>query len=139
MEHATYKNGNVKAVVDRYRYPLQEENSAGKAELRIPGNIVIGSISDHDRRARTIDIKKTAKTHTVSPTAVYQAIVYGSDVQQVQGLLRFAATPDAINCGTDLLFRRTPRFVPDTFAAQAGESTAPNARCASPHGSIERR
>ena len=57
---------------------------------------------------------------------MYQAIVYGSDVQQ-EGLLRFAATPDAINCGTDLLFRRTPRFVPDTFAAQAGESTAERA------------
>ena len=37
LEHATYKNGNVKAVVDRYRYPLQEGRTRQARRAAHPG------------------------------------------------------------------------------------------------------
>lgn len=123
VEESRFKNGNVKSVVDRYRYPLQEVEIGRRGELRIPGNKVIGSIVDHDRICRTIDIKKGRDTYDVHPTAVFQAIVFSTDVQQ-EALLSFADAPDAETCGTDLLFRRPPRVLLGDFRQRADESAA---------------
>lgn len=109
IEESRYKNGNIKRVVDRYRYPDQEVDLGRSGELRMPGNGVVGDIADHDRLARTLDIAKSKAAADVHPSAVFQAIVYSTDVQQ-EALLRFAEQPNVQNCGTDLLFRRKPRL-----------------------------
>lgn len=123
VEESRFKNGNVKSVVDRYRYPAQEVELGRKGELRMSGGAIIGSIADHDRAGRTIDIKKGRGTPAVHPTAVFQAVVYSTDVQQ-QALLRFSEAPDAHTCGTDLLFRRPPRVSGGEFRPCGNDSSA---------------
>ncbi|MGH9203815.1 MAG: ribonuclease H-like domain-containing protein, partial [Vicinamibacterales bacterium] len=116
-----YKNGNIKSAIDRYRYPYQEVELGRSGELRIPGNEVIGSIADHDRIARTIHIKKGREFHDVDPTAVFQAIVFSTDVQQ-EALLRLVDDAHIESCGTDLLFRRPPRLRCGDFRQRDGET-----------------
>jgi len=122
LEETPLRKGGIKSVVDRYRYPLQEVEIGSSGELRVFGNKPIGTIEDHDRVARTIDIKKT-REHALHPSSVFQAIVFPTDGQQ-ESLLRFVETVDAESCGTDLLFRRPPRLRSGRFERQTGESAA---------------
>jgi predicted RecB family nuclease len=120
VEESRFKNGNFKSAVDRYAYPPQEVELGREGELRV-GNVPFGSIVGHDRVLRTIDIKKGKKVGDQHPTAVYQAIVVATDIQQ-EALLRFAEAPDATTCATDLLFRRPPRPGSGAFQTAEGES-----------------
>ena len=118
-----YKNGKIRSVVDRYRYPLQETEIRRGSKLRVPSGDHIGKVVAHDRSTQTIDIDKGQSAANVHPTAVYEAEVIATQVQQ-EALLRFVETFDDDNCGADLLFRRTPRLLTGKFASRSGE-TAP--------------
>jgi uncharacterized protein len=109
------------SVVDRYRYPPQEVELGRKGKLSMPGGDRIGTLARHDRQARTLDIEKGPGRADVHPSAVFEGDVIPTAVQQ-QALLRVAADPDAVNCGTDLLFRRVPRLRSGAFERQPGES-----------------
>jgi predicted RecB family nuclease len=118
-----YKNGNIKSAVDRYRYPLQETEIRCGSKLRMPGGDRVGVVSAHDRVARTIEIAKGRASADVHPTAVFEAEVIGTGVQQ-EALLRFADTSDVKACGNDLLFRRPPRLLSGDFHPRGEETTA---------------
>lgn len=118
-----YKNGNIRSAVDRYRYPLQETEIRRGSKLRVPGGDRIGDVAAHDRLARTLDIHKGRTTADVHPSAVFEAEVISTVVQQ-EALLRVADSPDAETCGTDLLFRRSPRSLSGDFRQRDDESAA---------------
>jgi uncharacterized protein len=77
LSEERYKKGTLKSVVDRYAYPLQETEIRRRKGLRLPGGDPIGSLLEHDRVARTVDIQKGPKVADVHPPAVYQAEVIG--------------------------------------------------------------
>jgi uncharacterized protein len=109
------------SVIDRYTYPEQETDIGQEGKLSSPGVERLGDLEAHDRRARTIDIRKGPKNAELYPEAVFQGDVIPSTVQQ-EALLRFADQPDGHTCGMDLLFRRAPRLRSGTFDLLGGES-----------------
>jgi predicted RecB family nuclease len=109
------------SVIDRYSYPEQEAELRPGAKLSSPGGERVGDLVAHDRRARTIDIRKGPTNAETHPEAVLHGEVIPSTVLQ-EALLRFAAQPDGKTCGADLLFRRAPRLESGAFAPADGES-----------------
>ncbi len=123
VKEERYKNGSIRAVVDRYRYPLQETEIRRGAKLRLPGGDRIGEVAAHDRVARTLDIEKGRSNPNVHPSAVFEAEVISTVVQQ-QALLRLVGAMNIESCGSDLLFRRPPRLTLGEFRQHDGESAA---------------
>jgi uncharacterized protein len=123
VEEQRFKNGNVKSAVDRYCYPLQETEIHRGSKLRIPAGDRIGVVVAHDRLARTIDIAKGRAVADIHPTAVFEAEVISTGIQQ-EALLRFVETHASEGCGADLLFRRPPRLLSGDFRQREDETTA---------------
>ena len=119
IEH--FKNGKIKSVIDRYRFPLQETEIHRGSRLRVPGGKPIGDAVDLDRAGCAVDIQKGRNTAEVHPTAVYQSEVIGTDVQQ-KALFRFAEAAVDESSGTDLLLRRKPRLTSGDFRPRNGET-----------------
>jgi len=113
------------SVVDRYRYPVQEVQIGRRGDLRAGGDR-FGTLVAHDRAARTVDVKKGPKLADVHPTAVFQFDDISAKLQQ-EALLRFCAAPDAVSCGTDLLFRRRPRLGSGELERREGEEVVEHA------------
>jgi uncharacterized protein len=109
------------SVIDRYRYPAQDVEIGRKGHLLVPGPTAWASIEAHDRAARVIDVKKGKGMAEVHPQAVFQADVVSTDAMQ-KSLLRLCGAVDAPGCGTDLLFRRTPRLGAGRFEPLVFES-----------------
>lgn len=66
---------------DRYRFEQQDTDLRGDEELRSVGGEKFGTAFSISTDARTIDIKKTAKTGDVHPEAVFAHTVFGSNEQ----------------------------------------------------------
>jgi uncharacterized protein len=111
--------------VHRYRFPEQRVRLRRKTELWV-GERKIGAIVDYDRRARTVDVKKTGDAAEEHPTTVFlhdlvrprpkdaallalgeAAVAHGLEAEGV-GRLAF-----------DLLLRRPPRLAGLPSAASA--------------------
>ncbi len=123
VEETRYKNGSVKSAVDRYGYPLQETEIHRGSRLRTIGADPVGVVTAHDRAGRTLDIAKGRAAADRHLTAVFEAEVIPTSVQQ-EALLRFSDTLDRAACGTDLLFRRPPRLHSGDFRPHDGERAA---------------
>ena len=104
------------SVVDRYSYPPQDVELKGKLFLQTGKQF--GSIEDHDRLARTIDIRKGPKQAEVHPSAIYSADVVNNAVLQ-ESVVQFAESvvneESAEQCGMQLLQSRSPRLKSTTF------------------------
>lgn len=110
------------SVIDRYRYPEQDAELGRKGKLSMPGGQSIGHLVGHDRSARTINIKKGPGTAETHPTAVFEGDVVPSKAQQ-EALLRFCRIADTAGCGSDLLFRRSPRLIDGAFGQPASDES----------------
>jgi predicted RecB family nuclease len=106
------------SVIDRYSYPEQEADLKRDGKLSSPGVEGLGDLDAHDRRARTIDIRKGPKKADIHPEAVFQGDVIPSTVLQ-EALLAFAERHAGQTCGADLLFRRPPRVTSGAFSPAA--------------------
>ena len=125
VRHKTSKKPTG-SVIDRYRYPLQE-TEVGRGKVCLPGGQAFGDITEHDRVARTLLVKKSKSVTDRHPPAVFASDVVRT-VEQQKSLLRLAERVDEITCGMDLLHRRPPRLSSGSLEALPGESTVDRAR-----------
>lgn len=114
------------SVIDRYRYPAQD-TEVGRDKVRRPGGDPFGEVVEHNRVARTIDIKKGKDQADVHPPAIYESDTVRTIVLQ-ESLLRLVDGILDTSCGLDLLHRRPPRLRAGTLDPQPGESLVAHAR-----------
>ncbi len=72
--HVESPGGQAKALVHRYRFPLQDTNLRGGEELRVPGGDPVGTLEAIDIGKLTLDIKKRRATVNEHPHAVFAHI-----------------------------------------------------------------
>lgn len=110
------------SVVDRYIYPPQDIELKGKLNLQT--GKPFGKIETHDRKARTLDIKKGPSTAELHPTAAFAAdpvlnkVLQESVVRIAEGVA--AGGVEAERCGLQLLESQPPRLVSGAFGIPTG-------------------
>lgn len=112
----------TKTAIDRYSYPPQDVELKRGDKLSLHDGKSFGTVVEHDRLARTLDIKVGPAAQVLAlPAALYATEVVRTEAQQ-ESLKRLAAAPDADVCGIDLLHRREPRLKRRTALVLDGES-----------------
>jgi hypothetical protein len=120
-------NGKTtKSVIDRYAYPIQEQEIGSSGKLHTHYRKTFGTLIAHDRVARLIDVEKGRSRAELHPDALIKSTVVGIEEQQ-KSVVRFAgrilAQPGiADECGAQLLHRQMPRLAGQPFAMQPGET-----------------
>jgi uncharacterized protein len=124
----TPPTGRATAYVDRYRYPVQENDISKDDQLRLPSDEVIGTVVAIDKTGCTIDIKKIVKHNNLHPrTVIALCIVHAPE--QEKSIQRIAAHVIAKGIDdasgqklvNDLLLARAPRLKSGGFSQPADE------------------
>jgi len=120
-----------RSVVDRYSYPIQENELKAGDTVKLVNDETFGTIDAIDREARTVDIKKA-----IAQTDCDPGIVIGMRIvmapEQEKSICRTAEAVIAHGLDdvagdrvvNDLLLRRSPRLIPGPFAQQPGETAS---------------
>jgi predicted RecB family nuclease len=121
--------GRKKAVVDRYIYPVQENEVRKDDQLRLTDDTDLGTVEAIDKTARTIDIKKRVEENDTHPTTVIALhIVNAPELER--SIQRVAESVIAMGLDdgrgdrvvNDLLLARAPRLESAPFLRDGSES-----------------
>lgn len=112
------------SVIDRYRYPTQE-NELGRGKIARRDSS-FGDVVRVDRVGRTLDVKKGPSVVEVHPSELYEDKPIPVSVLQdaVTALAERTAGGRENGCAGQLLMRNAPRLLRGTFAARPGEDVA---------------
>jgi predicted RecB family nuclease len=110
--------GREKTPTDRYEYPSQECDVRKRAKLHTLDEVQFGEVIAIDWTARTVDVKKSAKTDGLHPRTVFAQNIFDPRAQ-AGSILRIAEwivahgidAPGEYRAARDLLLRRAPRLV----------------------------
>lgn len=110
------------SFIDRYRYPAQDIEVRGR--LKLQTGKTFGTVAGHDRKNRTLDIKKGKAMLEVHPRAAFAADPVNNDTLQ-ESVMQLAedvlADPRTLeSCGPQLLHSRPPRLRSGAFGVPAG-------------------
>lgn len=115
------------SVVDRYRYPEQENDLKEGAPLILKDESDFGKVVAVDRIARTVDVRKGPGAADTHPSAAFSFQHFGTDTQQkaILDLAKVLAEgfPD-VGCQVDLLLRRRPRLREGDLKRRDGETAS---------------
>lgn len=111
------------SVIDRYTYPGQDVDIRRDDRLKVQSGDSWGTVTEIDRDARTIDVKKGEEHAGEHPSCVFAESVVPTETLQ-RSVMRLAESflGGERNCASDLLFRLTPRLRAGEFAQRDGES-----------------
>jgi uncharacterized protein len=120
--------GTSKSPIDRYNYPLQDNDVRVRDSLHLTDGIPFGKVDVIDRVARTIDVKKPGAQADMHPTSVFAHSVVPSK-ELANALMRIAedVIQHGIVGGTDfrvareLLLARPPRIRSGAFEPRPEE------------------
>ena len=120
------KGKPTKSVIDRYSYPIQEQEIGSSGDLHTHDRKAFGTLMAHDRVARLIDVEKGPSRADLHPDVLIRSTVVGIEEQQ-KSVVRFAGrilaqAGIAGECGAQLLHRQPPRLAGQPFAMKPGES-----------------
>jgi len=116
------------SVIDRYRYPEQENELKPGDPLILRDESDFGKIVDLDRVGRTIDVRKRPKVADLHPSSAFSFQHFHTDTQQdaiiVFGEEALDSGLAGSGCQVDLLLRRPPRLRTGTLARRKGETAS---------------
>jgi predicted RecB family nuclease len=98
VERVFVPTGRSKAAIDRYRYPVQENDVRPGDAAKLPSDETLGTIDAIDKNACIVDIKKRVDQNDVHPSTILALNVFNAPKQE-EAICRIAAR--AIEHGLD--------------------------------------
>ncbi len=131
LERVVAPGGRIKTAVNRYAYPVQENDVRKGDDLCLPNDDKVGSVAAIDKTASTIDIKKTKESNALQPTVVI-AVRIVNTLEQEESLQRTAEAVVKSGLGgegtaglvADCLLARPPRLKSGPFVRKHEETAS---------------
>lgn len=116
------------SVIDRYRYPEQDNDLKEGDSLTLRDETDFGKVVEVDRIGRSIDVRKGPKAAALHPSSAFSFLHFNTNGQQ-DAIMDFADQVAAngfvaAGCRADLLLRRPPRLRSGTLEKRQDESAS---------------
>jgi len=122
VERVSAPAGRIRAAIDRYRYPPQENDVRAGDEAKLPSDVSIGRVEAIDKYASTVDIKKRIDQNEVHPSTIIALDIFNAPKQEA-AICRIAERVIEHGLARETVVRDLLLARPD--AALAGFGTRP--------------